>query len=151
LVANGATNKRANRKTIVIISQKGGAGKTTISIHLAVAAEKRGMKTALFDLDPQASASSWSDKRNKPSPTVVSAQATRLPGLLEEAAAQSADLVARDSDLRGVRSWRWEGQRGPARVHVARGSGSRPAEQPGRLMATPHRRAAWLDGRGSGK
>ena len=71
-------------KTIAIISQKGGAGKTTIGIHLAVAAEKRGMNTALFDLDPQASASSWSDKRNQPSPAVVSAQATRLPGLLEK-------------------------------------------------------------------
>jgi chromosome partitioning protein len=84
-------------KTIAIISQKGGAGKTTIGIHLAVAAEQRGMNTALFDLDPQASASSWSDKRNKPSPAVVSAQAARLPSLLEQAAAQAADLVIIDS------------------------------------------------------
>ena len=84
-------------KTIAIISQKGGAGKTTIAIHLAVAAERLGMKTALFDLDPQASASSWSDKRNSPSPAVVSAQAARLPGLLEQAASQSADLVIIDS------------------------------------------------------
>jgi chromosome partitioning protein len=45
-------------KTIAIISQKGGAGKPTIGIHLAVAAEQRGLKTAPFDLDPQASASS---------------------------------------------------------------------------------------------
>lgn len=84
-------------KTIAIISQKGGAGKTTIAIHLAVAAERLGMKTALFDLDPQASASSWSDKRQSPSPAVVSAQAARLPGLLEQAAAQSANLVIIDS------------------------------------------------------
>jgi chromosome partitioning protein len=84
-------------KTIAIISQKGGAGKTTIAIHLAVAAERKGMNTALFDLDPQASASSWSDKRSKPSPAVVSAQAARLPGLLEQAAAQAADLVIIDS------------------------------------------------------
>jgi chromosome partitioning protein len=84
-------------KTIAIISQKGGAGKTTVAIHLAVAAEKRGMNTAIFDLDPQASAASWSDKRNAPSPAVVSAQAARLPSLLEQAAAQSADLVIIDS------------------------------------------------------
>ena len=84
-------------KTIAIISQKGGAGKTTLAIHLAVAAEKRGMNTAIFDLDPQASAASWSDKRNAPSPAVVSAQAARLPSLLEQAAAQSADLVIIDS------------------------------------------------------
>lgn len=84
-------------KTIAIISQKGGAGKTTIGIHLAVAAERRGLNTALFDLDPQASASSWSDKRSNPSPAVVPAQASRLPGLLEQAHAQSADLVIIDS------------------------------------------------------
>jgi chromosome partitioning protein len=84
-------------KTIAIISQKGGAGKTTVAIHLAVAAEQHGLKTALFDLDPQASASSWSDKRGTNSPAVVSAQAARLPSLLEQAAPQSADLVIIDS------------------------------------------------------
>src|SRR5437868_9944795 len=97
MVANVTNSKRSNMKTIAIISQKGGAGKTTIAIHLAVAAESKGMTTALFDLDPQASASSWSDKRNKPSPAVVSAQAARLPGLLEQAAAQLADLAIIDS------------------------------------------------------
>ena len=84
-------------KTIAIISQKGGAGKTTVSIHLAVAAEERGLKTAIFDLDPQASAASWADKRTKEAPAVVSAQASRLTGLLEQAAAQQADLVIIDS------------------------------------------------------
>jgi len=84
-------------KTIAVISQKGGAGKTTIAVHLSVAAEQRGLKTALFDLDPQASAASWSDKRSTPSPAVVSAQAPRLSSLLEQAAAQEADLVIIDS------------------------------------------------------
>lgn len=84
-------------KTIAIISQKGGAGKTTIAIHLAVAAEAKGLATALFDLDPQASASSWADKRGNPSPTVVSAQAARLPGLLKQAADQRADFAIIDS------------------------------------------------------
>ena len=97
IAANSTDINWSNMKTIAIISQKGGAGKTTIGIHLAVAAEKRGINTALFDLDPQASASSWSDKRNHPSPAVVSAQAARLPGLLEQAAAQSAELVIIDS------------------------------------------------------
>jgi chromosome partitioning protein len=84
-------------KTIAIISQKGGAGKTTIAIHLAVAAELYGFKTAVFDLDPQASASSWSDKRKENTPVVVSAQAARLSNLLEQAYSQSADIVIIDS------------------------------------------------------
>ncbi len=84
-------------KTIAVISQKGGAGKTTVAVHLAVAAERRRLKTALFDLDPQASASSWADKRRQPFPAVISAQASRLPGLLEQAVAQKADLVIIDS------------------------------------------------------
>lgn len=84
-------------KTIAIISQKGGAGKTTIAVHLAVAAERRGMRAAIFDLDPQASAASWSDKRTDSSPSVVAAQAPRLPSLIEQARAQSADLIIIDS------------------------------------------------------
>ncbi len=39
-------------KTLAVISQKGGVGKTT----LAVAAERDGRRAALFALDPQASA-----------------------------------------------------------------------------------------------
>ena len=46
-------SKHATMKTVAIISQKGGAGKTTVAIHLAVAAEQRGLRTAVFDLDPQ--------------------------------------------------------------------------------------------------
>jgi len=51
------------------------------------------MNTALFDLDPQALAASRSDKRRLPFRSVVSAQAVRLLGLLEQAEARSADLV----------------------------------------------------------
>ncbi|OJW52830.1 MAG: hypothetical protein BGO67_00670 [Alphaproteobacteria bacterium 41-28] len=84
-------------KTIAIISQKGGAGKTTVAVHLAVAAELHNLKTAVFDLDPQASAASWADKRKNTEPVVISAQAARLSNLLEQAATQSADLVIIDS------------------------------------------------------
>jgi len=43
-------------KTIAIIAQKGGVGKTAIAVNLAVAASKR-LNVALFDLDSQESAS----------------------------------------------------------------------------------------------
>lgn len=40
-------------KRIVIASQKGGVGKTTVALHLALALAERGRSTLLVDLDPQ--------------------------------------------------------------------------------------------------
>src|SRR5512132_3136641 len=41
------------------ISQKGGSGKTTLSVNLAALASSNGVPVAIVDLDPQASASAW--------------------------------------------------------------------------------------------
>ena len=54
-------------KTLALIAQKGGVGKTTIAVNLAVAA---GVRTALFDLDQQESAVIWSDRRKDELPHV---------------------------------------------------------------------------------
>jgi len=68
-------------KTIAIISQKGGAGKTTLAINLAGAAEAVGISAIIIDLDPQASAKIWHKLRNKESPIVI----CTVPRLLSEA------------------------------------------------------------------
>jgi chromosome partitioning protein len=65
-------------KTIAVLSQKGGSGKTTIALHLAVASALSGKNTAIIDLDPQASAARWGDRRETELPVVISAQAARL-------------------------------------------------------------------------
>lgn len=85
-------------RTIALISSKGGAGKTTLALALAVQAEQAGLPTVLLDLDPQGSAASWSDARgsNTP-PDVVPAQAARLPGLLASAERQGAKLAVIDT------------------------------------------------------
>ena len=84
-------------KTIAILSQKGGAGKTTIAINLAGAAEAAGLKTAIIDLDPQASAKLWSDHRPVESPVVISAQAARLFEVLSTAQSHGAGLCIIDT------------------------------------------------------
>ncbi|BAZ19364.1 partition protein (plasmid) [Kalymmatonema gypsitolerans NIES-4073] len=84
-------------KTVAIISRKGGAGKTTLTVHLAVAACIDGKETAIIDLDPQASAAGWGDSRKQETPAVVSAQAARLPKVLEAAVNNGADLAIIDT------------------------------------------------------
>ena len=84
-------------KTIAIISQKGGAGKTTLAINLAGAAEAAGLRALLIDLDPQASAKAWHDHRKKESPVVISAQAARLQEVLDLARDNGADVVIIDT------------------------------------------------------
>ena len=84
-------------KVVAVICRKGGVGKTTIATHLAVAAEKLGLVTVVFDLDPQASAATWGIMGKGSAPAVVAAQATRLPLLLKEAEEQDADLIILDT------------------------------------------------------
>ncbi len=84
-------------KVIAIVSRKGGSGKSTIAIHLAVAASMAGKETAIIDLDPQSSAAKWSDSRSAEFPVVVSAQAARLEKVLEAAEKEGADLVFIDT------------------------------------------------------
>jgi chromosome partitioning protein len=50
-------------RTIAFLTQKGGAGKTTLAASLAVAAAGAGEKVIALDLDPQASLVSWGRRR----------------------------------------------------------------------------------------
>ena len=44
---------------LTFLSQKGGAGKTTLACAMAVAGENAGRATVLVDLDPQGTATKW--------------------------------------------------------------------------------------------
>lgn len=83
--------------TIAVLSQKGGAGKTTLAVHLAVEAERSGMTAAIIDLDPQASVTGWGDSRSQETPAVVSAQASRLRQVLDVAQRNGTKLAIVDT------------------------------------------------------
>jgi chromosome partitioning protein len=87
----------APMKVVAIVSQKGGAGKTTLAVHLAAAAVAAGHRAAIIDLDPQGTAASWFDRRALDEPEVISGQAIRLPALLNDARENGADLLILDT------------------------------------------------------
>lgn len=83
--------------TVSLVSQKGGAGKTTIAVGLAVAHELAGGCAVVVDLDPQGSASVWSDLRGTDRPVVVAAHAPRLGRVLDAARNGGAGLAIIDT------------------------------------------------------
>jgi chromosome partitioning protein len=72
-------------KTLAIVSQKGGTGKSLLAAHLAVSFERSGIATAVIDLDPQGSLASFGDKRGDAPPTVVAGLVERLPRMMDTA------------------------------------------------------------------
>ncbi len=52
-------------KVIALLNQKGGAGKTTLSTHLAGAFARQGRRVTLIDADPQGSALDWAQRRHQ--------------------------------------------------------------------------------------
>lgn len=72
-------------RTLVIASQKGGVGKTTIAGHLGVMAESKGAgPVALIDTDPQGSLSSWWNERKAETPAFASVDIAHLADHLKK-------------------------------------------------------------------
>ena len=72
-------------RTLALVNQKGGVGKTTVALHLAAAFWQHGSDVLVVDLDPQASAAEWHDARTDPLPHVESVQPARLARVIEHA------------------------------------------------------------------
>ena len=83
--------------TIAIISQKGGAGKTTLALHLAAAAQDAGAVSLIIDTDPQATASQWAAWRQDAPPEVIDSPPPRLAAKVAQAVGQGAEVIVIDT------------------------------------------------------
>ena len=83
--------------TIALVCQKGGAGKTTLAVHLAIETQRRGLRTLLVDLDAQASASKILGRRGEDPPDFDTEHPGRLEESLKTAASEGYDLVVLDT------------------------------------------------------
>lgn len=79
------------------VSQKGGAGKTTLALHLAVAAQQAGYEAVIIDIDPQGTVEAWGGWRKDAPPIVISAKASNLIKTLDRARDAGADIAFIDT------------------------------------------------------
>lgn len=85
-------------RIIVLASQKGGSGKTTLAGHLAVQAELSGAgPVALIDTDPQGSLAKWWNARAAETPAFVAARFDGLQSDLEALREQGFKMVFIDT------------------------------------------------------
>lgn len=85
-------------RVLALASQKGGSGKTTLSGHLAVQAERAGAgPVVLIDIDPQASLADWWNEREAELPAFAQTTVARLAADLAMLRAQGFRLAVIDT------------------------------------------------------
>lgn len=90
--------RRRNLHTLVLASQKGGSGKTTLSGHLAVEAERAGAgPVALIDTDPKGSLAEWWNARKSKTPVFVKVGSMELDDALIELRSAGIQLAIVDT------------------------------------------------------
>jgi len=85
-------------RILALASQKGGSGKTTLSGHLAVQAQRAGSgPVVLIDIDPQGSLADWWNEREDDLPAFAQTTVARLATDLEQLRQQGFKLAVIDT------------------------------------------------------
>lgn len=84
-------------KVLVLASQKGGVGKTTLTGHLAIQASSEGNKVCVIDTDPQGSLSDWWNARQVEDVSFVTSTIKSLKSDLEKLESAGFDFVLIDT------------------------------------------------------
>jgi chromosome partitioning protein len=84
-------------RTIAVIGRKGGSGKTTVAVHLAIASHLSGRATVLADTDPQRSSCRVLQGRTEPEPHCVETSGPKLFALQITSQRAGADVLVIDT------------------------------------------------------
>ena len=84
---------------VAVISQKCGAGKTTLALHLALAAHEAGRVALVVDSYPQATASQWAAWRQDAPPEMIDSPPPRGAAKVAAAREQGANFIVIDTPL----------------------------------------------------
>ena len=83
-------------RVIAFVTQKGGSGKTTLAVSCATAAEERGLRALVLDMDPQGTAEAWYQDRETNTPKRATVNAAEIPAAIN-GVGQSFDMVFIDT------------------------------------------------------
>ena len=90
-------------RTIAIINQKGGSGKTTTTVNLAATLGKQGRRVLVLDLDPQASATNWLGIKDGGRGLFdVFSDGLAVTGLIQPTTAEGVEIIPSSTWLIGV-------------------------------------------------
>jgi chromosome partitioning protein len=84
-------------KAITFVTQKGGSGKSTLCISLAVAAQEAGQSVCILEMDRQATVSDWAEHRKADTPEVAQIDATQLDDIMRRLRDSDFDYVFIDT------------------------------------------------------
>src|SRR5689334_1450018 len=107
-------------KRLLLMGMKGGTGKSTLAIHLAVAATQAGRRVTLMDTDPQATVMTWGQRSYR------------------QRAANHGRTPSRRNQTRNRREWTRSARDRHATAHRNQHPQSRAGGGPDRRTATLH-------------
>lgn len=84
-------------KVLALVTQKGGTGKSSLAVSLAVAAQEAGTRSYVLDLDPQGTAKNWFERREAEAPEVAALDSSKVPAALVALRKQKVGLVIIDT------------------------------------------------------
>src|SRR3712207_5917268 len=93
----GAATEATTMKVITFVTQKGGSGKSTLCISLAIAAQEAGASVCILEMDRQATVSDWAEHRQRESPEVAQIDATQLEDILQRLKGSAYDYAFIDT------------------------------------------------------